>query len=87
METAVDTISSASPLQRARDLVLSELTVRRCAAWCGVKENTVYQWLGRGTDVEPIPVSWAMRIARAARAEGLACDIRVLVPSLPEGLA
>lgn len=75
------TTSSVAPnLVAARALILKTLGVSKVAAWCRVKENTVYQWLSRGTDLEPFPADRAMQVANAAKAEGCAFDLRLLIP-------
>lgn len=67
---------------RAKALILEVLGVRRVAAWCEVSEGAVYQWLSRGTDIEPIPPSRVAAIVNGARAEGLDAPIGTLWPAM-----
>lgn len=71
-----------SPRERARTLILKGLGAKRVAAWCGVGEATVYQWLSRGTDAEPVPSARLPDIIRGATAAGLEAPIEVLWPAL-----
>lgn len=68
----------------ARRLILRELGVKRVATWCGVAENTVHQWLSRGTPQRPIPAARVPAVLAGARAEGVDIDIAVLWPALAE---
>ncbi len=70
------------PLPAARTLVLKTLGVKRVAAWCGVGEATVYQWLSRGTAGSPIPPERIPSIVAGAQAEGLTFDVGVLWPAM-----
>jgi hypothetical protein len=74
--------SSSTSRERARLLILKVLGVKRVAAWCGVGEATVYQWLGRGTEDEPIPAARVPAIVAGARADNLDAPIDVLWPAL-----
>lgn len=67
---------------RAKALILDQLGVKRVAVWCDVAEDTVYQWLSRGTDAEPIPPKRVADIVKGARAEGLDAPIGVLWPAM-----
>lgn len=71
-------------MARAKHLILKGLGVRRVAAWCGVSEMAVYQWLQRGTDEEPIPPARVAAILSGAKAEGLDAPIGVLWPAMAE---
>lgn len=66
----------------AKVVILEDLGVRRVAGWCNVSEAAVYQWLSRGTDLEPIPVKRVSAIVNGARADGLAINARVLWPAM-----
>lgn len=72
-----------TPRDAARRLILKDLGLARVAAWCGVAESTVYQWLHRGTDARPIPERNAMLIFRAATRAGIQIDLFVLIPGFP----
>lgn len=72
----------ASPRDRAKTLILKTLGVGKVAAWCGVGEMAVYQWLQRGTDEKPIPAERVPTIVRAARAEGHAIEAGDLWPEM-----
>lgn len=67
---------------RAKALILKTLGVKRVAAWCEVAEDTVYQWLSRGTDAEPIPPARVAAIVNGARAEELEAPLGVLWPAM-----
>lgn len=75
---------AATPRARAKELILKRLGVKRVAAWCGVEEDTVYQWLSRGSDERPIPTERVAAIVTGARAEGLDAPIGVLWPAMAE---
>jgi hypothetical protein len=75
----------ATPRDIARDVILKQIGAARVAAWCGVPANTVYQWLKRGSDVEPIPLLSAMVIFDQARKAGIHFDIRSIAPAVPAG--
>lgn len=77
--------AEATPREIARDVICQRLGVARVAGWVGVPKNTVYQWLKRGSDVEPIPLLSAMVIYDRARAEGMHFDIRSIAPAVPAG--
>lgn len=79
-----DESDGETPLARAKHLILRVLGVRRVAAWCGVKDMAVYQWLQRGTDETPIPPSRVAAIVAGAKAEGLDAPIGVLWPAMAE---
>lgn len=79
-------INPTSPKARAKVVILKTLGVAKVAAWCGVGEMTVYQWLQRGTDEKPIPTDHVPTIVKAARAEGFEVDPHVLWPAM-EGIA
>ncbi len=66
----------------ARDLLLRVLGVARVAAWCGVGEAAVYQWLHRGTSDAPVPFLRVPAIARGASAAGLDFDLGLISPSM-----
>jgi hypothetical protein len=66
----------------ARELVLKRLGVKRVAAWCGVAEDTVYQWLKRGTPAEPVPASRVPAILTGAQAEGFDAPLAILWPAM-----
>lgn len=73
--------AGATPnLVAARDLILKTLGAPLVAEWLGVRENTVYQWLSRGTDGAPFPIERSIKLAERARAEGRGFDLRVLIP-------
>jgi transposase len=74
-----------TPRHRAKTLILKTLGAKRVAAWCGVAEDTVYQWLGRGTDERPIPTDHVAAIRRGAAAEGLDAPLDVLWPEIAGG--
>lgn len=76
------TATSESPKERAKALLLKTLGVKRVAHWCGVEEATVYQWLSRGTDEEPIPPARVAAIVTGAKAEGLDAPVAVLWPAM-----
>lgn len=73
---------TSSPRDRAKHLILKVLGVRRVAAWTNVGEDTVYQWLSRGTDERPIPTDRVAQIVAGAKAEGLEAPIDVLWPAM-----
>lgn len=68
--------------ERARTLLLKTLGVARVAKWCGVEEATVYQWISRGTELEPIPTQRVAAIVKGARAENLDAPVKVLWPAM-----
>jgi hypothetical protein len=70
------------PRDQAKALILKTLGVKRVAHWCGVEEATVYQWLSRGTDEEPIPTNRVAPIVKGARADGLDAPLAVLWPAM-----
>jgi hypothetical protein len=72
----------AGPRARARTLILDVLGVRRVAGWCNVAENTVHQWLSRGTDDRPIPTAHVAAIVNGAAAEGVDAPLDVLWPAM-----
>lgn len=77
------TTSSAEPnFDAAKSLIYKTLTVRRCAAWLGVKENTVHQWVHRGDDMAPFPRHRAFDLHQAAKADGVEFDLKTLIPGL-----
>lgn len=78
--------SERTPRERARHLLLTELGARRVANWCKVADLTVYKWLERGTDEEPIPLRHAPTIVARARAEGFDAPLAVLAPTLAEAV-
>lgn len=69
---------------RAKHLILKVLGVKRVAAWAGVAEDTVYQWLCRGTDEEPVPPTRVPAILAGAKAAGLDAPVSILWPALAE---
>lgn len=71
-----------SPRERARLLVLKTYGVKRVAGWCSVAEDTVYQWLSRGTDREPVPAARVAQILAGARTAGLEAPLDVLWPAM-----
>lgn len=81
-----DIAGEATPKEIARDVILKRLGADRVAAWCGVPTNTVYAWLKRGSDVEPVPLLRAMTIFKEARLEGIEFDIRSIAPAFPAGV-
>lgn len=70
------------PLQKARELLLKKLGVRRVAHWCGVSEDAVYQWLSRGRAEEPMPPVHVPKIVAGAKAEGITFDVTILWPAM-----
>jgi len=72
--------------ERAKALILKTLGVRRVAAWCGVEDATVYQWLSRGTEQKPIPPDRVPAILAGARAEKLDAPVAVLWPEMAGAL-
>lgn len=76
-----------APRDLARRLIEDTLTVARVARWCCVAENTVRQWLSRGSDREPIPPRQVAPILAGARQEGLDAPVGILWPALGEALA
>jgi hypothetical protein len=66
---------------RAKTLILKVLGVKRVADWCGIKTDTVYQLLGRGTDEHPFPPSYVAKIAAGAKAAGVDFDPAILWPA------
>lgn len=75
-------IVGATPLARAKHLILKVLGARRVAGWAKVDELTPYQWLQRGSDDQPIPPAHVPAIVAGAAAEGLVCPIEVLWPAM-----
>lgn len=73
---------ASTPRDRAKALILKTLGVRRVAAWCCVGEDAVYQWLTRGTDLEPIPPARVPQILAGARAENLDAPLAILWPAM-----
>lgn len=73
--------AARSRLDLARELILGTIGADRVAAWCGVKPNTVYQWLRRGNDQRPIPPGPAMTIAYFAKCDGIEFDLTILAPA------
>ena len=73
-----------SPRDAAREVILKVLGVKRIADWCDCSEAAVYQWISRGTDEEPIPPGKVGKIAAGAKAAGIAFDLRVLWPAMPD---
>lgn len=69
-------------LDRAKEIILKTLGVKRVAAWCKVEEDTVYQWLSRGTDDKPVPIAHVPAIIAGAREDDLAFDHAVLWPAM-----
>lgn len=82
MEEPACHAAGASKRDRAKSLILKELGVRRVAGWCCVAEATVYQWLKRGTEAEPIPPARVPAIVDGARADGLHAPLAVLWPAM-----
>lgn len=72
----------ASARARCKHLILKVLGVKRVAGWCGVAEDTVYQWLGRGTEDKPIPTDRVAEIINGAQAAGLEAPLPVLWPAM-----
>ncbi len=70
--------------QRAKALVLRGLGVKRVAGWCGIKVDTVYQLLGRGTNEHPLPLSYVAKIVAGAKADGIDFDPAVLWPGFDQ---
>jgi hypothetical protein len=68
--------------ERARQLVLKTYGAKRVASWCSVAEDTVYQWLGRGSEQEPIPTARVAAIAAGAKREGFEAPLEVLWPAM-----
>lgn len=81
------TASDQTPREAARTLILERLGPDNVAEWCGVAKNTVFQWLSRGTDDQPVPLRQAMTIWTEARRLGIDFKIQVIAPSVPEGVA
>lgn len=77
-------IAEPSARARCKHLILKVLGVKRVAGWCGVPEDTVYQWLARGTEETPIPTRRVAAIIAGAKAEGLEAPIGVLWPAMAE---
>ena len=71
---------------RVKTLILKTLGIGRVAAWCGVREAAVYQWLNRGTDERPIPPDFVPAIINGAKAEGLDVDLATLWPAMAEAV-
>lgn len=84
-EAACQVTTGDSAHARAKNLLLKVLGARRVAAYCGVAELTVYQWLQRGSDAAPIPARHAPAIVAGAKADGIDCPIEVLMPGLGGG--
>lgn len=75
-----------TPRQRAKALLLKTYGVRRVSDWTGVKDDTVYQWLSRATDDEPVPPDHVAAIIAGARAAGLPAPLDVLNPKMAAAL-
>jgi predicted DNA-binding transcriptional regulator AlpA len=71
-----------SRMERAKVLILRDLGVKRVAAWTGVSDATVYQWLSRATERAPVPAARGLQIIHCATREGVAIDADLLVPGL-----
>ena len=71
----------------ARTLILKVLGVKRVAAWCGVGQDAVYQWLSRSTAEAPIPAARVSAIVRGAAACGIKFDVRLIWPDAPDLIA
>jgi hypothetical protein len=65
-----------------RTLILKTFGVKRVADWCGVDEQTPYQWLKRGSAVAPIPPVYVPKIIAGAKAANIAFDPSVLWPEM-----
>lgn len=87
MDTDQSQAAARCPKDRARALILDALGAKRVAGWCGVAENTVHQWLSRGTDDAPIPSGRVPAILAGARREGVECPAEVLWPAMAGLLA
>jgi hypothetical protein len=72
---------ASTGLAAAKLVIQKELGVANVARWCEVTEATVYQWLSRGSDAEPIPPRYVPRIVDGARAEGFAFEWLRLWPA------
>lgn len=77
-------LPAVSVREQAKALVLKTYGAARVAGWCGVATDTVYQWLRRGTDREPIPAARVAAIIAGAKAEGLEAPIEILWPAMGE---
>ena len=64
----------ASQKAVVKRLVLDVFGAKRVAAWCGVTDAAVYQWLSRATDEQPFPTRRVPALLLAARREGIAFD-------------
>ncbi len=71
---------------QASELILKRLGARRVAEWCGVAEATVYQWLHRGTEDEPIPANRVGAILAGAQREKLDAPLAILSPALARAM-
>lgn len=87
MNTASCHATVVSPRDRAKQVILKELGVRRVADWCGKSEAAVYQWLSRGSDDEPIPAGQIPAIIEGARKAGILVDAAVIWPALARAQA
>lgn len=76
--------TTETPKDRARLLILKELGAKRVAGWCGVAEATVYQWLGRGSDDEPVPAARVPAIIAGARAAGIEVPMSIIWPAMAQ---
>jgi hypothetical protein len=78
--------SAVSPREAAKELILKTLGVKRVAAWTSRSEDTVYQWLSRGTDDEPVPPRVVPAIVLGARREGIEVPVGVLCPAMGQAV-
>lgn len=76
--------ATETPKEKARQLILKALGAKRVAAWCGVEEATVYQWLGRGSDENPVPPARVPAIIAGAREAGLDAPMSILWPAMAQ---
>ncbi|CAN5889681.1 hypothetical protein BH11PSE1_BH11PSE1_10620 [soil metagenome] len=76
--------ATETPKEKARQLILKVLGAKRVAAWCSVGEATVYQWLGRGSDENPVPPAHVPAIIAGAKEAGLDAPMSVLWPAMAQ---
>jgi len=74
--------SGQTRMERAKALILRDLGVKRVAAWTGVSDATVYQWLSRATERAPVPAARGLQIIACATRDGVDLDADLLVPGL-----
>jgi hypothetical protein len=73
---------SESPRERARQLIIRDLGVKRVAGWCQVGEATVHKWLERATDEQPVPTGRIPAIIAGAKSDGLEAPLELLWPAM-----